>query len=240
MKATLGVGIFDFLNVQGAVSAPCSVQPATQFYCSTDDTRAPFVQFGNTLFAIRDIIPTGAAVPPNPQYYGLASRFNVLDVHPRVDITTYHPFDIALEGQFIDNLAFDRTAIADRATPNTAPGPVNNLGSCPKTLPNCSAPYQGGNVGYMMKVTAGNLQIHQRWDWNTSLAYRYLQTDATLDAIDDSEFHNGGTNAKGYILWSKLGIAKDTWLGLKYLNATAVSGPQYNSQSVYLDINSSF
>jgi hypothetical protein len=240
VKATLGVGIFDFLNVQGAVSAPCSVQPATQFYCSTDDTRAPFVQFGNTLFALRDIVPTGAANPPNPQYYGLASRFNVLDIHPRIDITTYHPFDIALEGQLINNLAYDRSAIVDRATPNTQVGPVNNIGSCPKNDTSCVPPYQGGGTGYMFKVTAGHLEIHNRWDWNTSLAYRYLQTDATLDAIDDSEFHNGGTNAKGYILWSKLGIAKDTWLGLKYLNATAVSGPQYNIQSVYLDINSSF
>jgi len=240
VKATLGVGIFDFVNVQGATSKPCSIQPASQFYCNTDDTRAPFSQYGNTVFAIRDIVPDGATIPPNPQYYGLASRFNVLDIHPRVDITSYHPFDVAVEGQFIDNLAFDRTAIVDHQVPNNAAGPANNYGSCPTGDSKCVAPYQGGNVGYMFKVTAGHLQIHDRWDWSTSLSYRYLQTDATLDALDDSEFHNGGTNAKGYILNGKLGIAKDTWIGLKYQAATAVSGPQYNSQVLYVDLNSSF
>ncbi len=235
LKATLGVGIFDFLGVQGAVSSPCAEQAAGAFYCTTDDTRAPFEQFGNTMYAIRNIIPVAepaGTLPPNPQYYGLASRFNVLDVHPRVDITTYHPIDISLEGQFIKNLAYNSDAILNHGPPNGPIGPQNNIGS--------NGHYQGGDTGYMVKATLGQLEMHKLWDWNVFATYRYLETDATLDAIADSDFHYGGTNAQGYILGSSLGIARNTWLQLRYFSAEAISGPHYGTQQIYLDLNSSF
>jgi hypothetical protein len=233
-SATLGVGIFDFLGVQGAVSQPCVVQPATQFYCSTDDTRAPYVQFGNTLYAIRNIVPeTGNPLTsPDPQYYGLASRFNVLDVHPRFDITTYHPIDISLEGQFIKNLAYNYNAIVAHGPADGPIGPVNNIGN--------NDHYEGGDTGYTMKVTLGQLVMQKAWDWNVFLTYRYLQSDATLDAIDDSDFHLGGTNAQGYIVGSSVGIAHNTWLQLRYFSSEAVSGPHFGVNTVYLDLNSRF
>jgi hypothetical protein len=240
IKATLGVGIFDFLGVQGAVSNPCNEQPGSTatsgiFYCNTDDTRTPYEQFGNTLYAIRNIIPqpepTGT-LPPNPQYYGLASRFNVLDIHPRVDITTYHPIDVAIEGQFIKNLAYNYNEILDHGPSQGPIGPQNNIGS--------NGHYQGGDTGYMVKATLGDLQIHKLWDWNIFATYRYLETDATLDAIADSDFHYGGTNAQGYILGGSIGIARNTWFQLRYFSAEAISGPHYGTQQVYLDLNSSF
>ena len=234
IKATLGAGIFDFLGVQGAVSAPCAAQPATQFYCSTDDTRAPFVQFGNTLYAIRNIVPSNGstATSPNPQYYGLASRFDVLDIHPRFDILTWHPIDVEFDGEFTKNLAYDRSAIVNHGPANGPVGPVNNLGN--------GGIYQGGDTGYEAKVTLGHLIIEQRLDWSAFLAYRYLETDATLDALADSDFHLGGTNAKGYLVGASLGIARNTWLTLRYLSANQVSGPQYGVSSVYVDLNARF
>ena len=234
LKAIIGVGIFDFLGVQGAVSSPCAVQSASQFYCSTDSTRAPFGQFGNTLYAIRDIIPvTGNPLTsPDPQYYGLASRFNVLDIHPRVDITTYHPIDVSLEGQFIKNLAYNSNEILAHGPTDGPVGPVNNIGS--------NSHYQGGDTGYMVKATLGALEINKLWDWNAFVTYRYLQTDATLDAIADSDFHFGGTNAQGYILGGSLGIARNTWLQLRYFSAEAISGPHYGTQQIFLDLNSRF
>ncbi len=235
LRAILGVGIFDFLGVQGGVSNPCQIQPGGAFYCTTDDTRTPFEQFGNTLYAIRNIVPqptVGGALPPNPQYYGLASRFNVLDVHPRVDITTYHPIDLSLEGQFIKNLAYNADEILNHGPPNGPIGPQNNIGS--------NGHYQGGDTGYMVKATLGQLELHKRWEWNVFATYRYLETDATLDAIADSDFHYGGTNAQGYILGGSLDIARNTWVQLRYFSSEAISGPHYGAQQVYLDLNSSF
>jgi len=247
--AKLETGIFDFDGVHGSVSQPCFIQPGSTYYCNTDDTAAPFGQGGNTYYAIRTIVPvTGSSsLPPNPQYFGLASRFNVFEVHPRLDILTYDPVDISLEGEFIKNLAFDRTEIVNEG-PSTISGqgpigPQNNQ-SCgdynTKTKECTLENFVGGDTGYMMKVTVGNLKIVKAWDWNASLAYKYLESDATLDALNDSDFHLGGTNAKGFFLGGGLGIATNTWLGLRLNSASAVSGPRYNVDVVQLDLNTAF
>jgi hypothetical protein len=236
VKATLGVGIFDYLGVQGAVSAPCVVQLGGTFACNTDDTRTPYWQFGNSVYPIRNIVPyqptTTSANPPDPQYYGLASRFDVFDVHPIVDITTYDPIDVRLEGEFMKNLAFDRTAIEDHGPPREVPGPVNNLGA--------NGNFLGGDTGYMVKVALGQLEIHKKWDWNAYFGYRYLESDSTLSALTDTDFHQGGTNAQGYAVGGSLGIGHNTWVAVRLLSAQAISGPHYGTDSVYLDLNSSF
>jgi len=240
LEAKLGVGLFDFLGVSGAVSSPCYQQAGGAYYCDTDATRTPYEQFGNTLFPIRNIVPyNGSTITsPDPQYYGLASRFNVLDVHPRLNITTYDPIDIALEGQFIKNLAYNYNAIVHHGPPLEAPGPVNNLG------PN--GHYEGGDTGYMAKATFGKIDdgdpAHpwERWQWQTYISYRYLQTDSTLDALADADFHEGGTNAQGYIISGSLGLAHNTWLQLRYMSAEAISGPHYGVDQIYLDLLAKF
>jgi hypothetical protein len=237
LNASLAVGLFDFINVQGAVSNPCTLESGTTntFFCNTDDTRTPYEQFGNTLYPIRNIpytVTTVGAIPPDPQYYGLASRFDVLDIHPRVNILTYDPIDIALEGEFTKNLAYDRAAIVAHGPPNEAPGPVNNLGN--------NGAYEGGDTGYMVKATLGQFLVQKKWDWNVSLSYRYLQTDATLDALTDIDFHQGGTNAQGYVLAGNLGIARNTWVNLRWYSAQAISGPHYGTDTLFLDLNTRF
>jgi hypothetical protein len=82
--------------------------------------------------------------------------------------------------------------------------------------------------------------MQKAWDWNVFLTYRYLQTDATLDSIDDSDFHLGGTNAQGYIVGTSVGIARNTWLQLRYFSSETISGPHFGVNQVYLDLNSRF
>jgi hypothetical protein len=245
LTAKLGVGFFDFNGVQGAVSKPCLIQPGNVFNCTTDSTRFPYEQFGNTIFAIRDIetasqtTGSSSSQPQVPEYFGLASRFEVLDVHPRLQITTYDPVDISLEGEYLKNFGFNRNEIlnhgpvlASTAALNYV-GPVNNFGSN-------GGPYQGGDTAYLLKATFGHLELHKRWDWNVSIGYKYLETDSTLDSINDADFHLGGTNAKGYLLSGSLGVAKDTYLSLRYFSAEVVSGPPDGNQVLQLDLQSSF
>jgi hypothetical protein len=237
LTARLGVGFFDFNGVQGAVSKPCYEQPGNVFACSTDNTRFPYQQFGNTVFAIRDIVTAGqttgssSTLPSQPQYIGLASKFAVLEVHPRLEITTYDPIDLALEGEYLKNFGFNRSEILDHGPPGFV-GPLNNIGN--------NLAYQGGDTAYLLKATLGHLDIHRRWDWNVSIGYKYLETDSTLDSINDADFHLGGTNAKGYLLSGSLGVAKDTYLSLRYFSAQVVSGPPDGNQVVQLDLLSSF
>ncbi len=237
VKATLGLGIFDYLGVQGAISSPCVVQLGGTFACDTDATRTPNWQFGNSVYPIRDIVPfqptnNPSANPPDPQFFGLASRFNVFDVHPIVEISTYDPIDVRLEGEFMKNLAFNPSAIEAHGAPREVPGPVNNLGT--------NGNFLGGDTGYMVKLALGQLEIHRKWDWNAYFGYRYLESDSTLSALVDTDFHQGGTNAQGYAVGGSLGIGHNTWVAVRLLSAQAISGPHYGTDSVYLDLNSSF
>jgi hypothetical protein len=239
LDARLAVGLFDFLGVSGAVSAPCSIQPGNAFYCSTDATRTPFEQFGNTLFPIRDIVPQGSVQNSlDPQYYGLSGRYNVLNIQPRLDILTYDPINISLEGQFIKNLAFNRDAILHHGPPLEGQGPVNNV--------TANGEFLGGDTGYMVKATFGKIDANdpakpwERWQWQTSISYRYLETDATLDALADADFHEGGTNAQGYVLIGNLGLAHNTWMQLRYISAQAIAGPHYGTDQIYVDLNTRF
>ena len=234
ITASLGAGLFDFDGVQGAVSRPCSVQSGNVYNCNTDSTRFPFQQFGNTVYAIRDIVPTtgDSATSANPQYFGLASRFAVVEAHPRVEITTYAPIDIALDAEFLKNVAYNRAAILDHGPTNGPVGPQNNIGN--------KGQYQGGDTAYFLRAQFGALRIRKLWDWNVMAGYKYLETDSTLDSINDADFHLGGTNAKGYILTGSLGIARDTFFSLRYFDATTIAGPQDNNQVFQVDLQTSF
>ena len=238
LSAKLAVGFFDFVGVQGAVSQPCYEQPGSVYYCNTDDTRYLNGQFGNTVYNIRNIVPNGTTTPIDPQYYGLASRFAILEVHPQFDIDTYAPIDVHLEADFISNLAFNRSAIIAHGPPNLPPGPANNYGSTPTGVG--LGPYEGGNTGYMVKVAVGYPTVKHRWDWNLSAAYKYIATDATLDSLDDAEFHLGGTNARGYVLQGVLGVADNTNVSLRWLSSQVVSGPADGNDVILLDLNANF
>jgi hypothetical protein len=221
-----GVGYFHYDNVEGKTSSLCDANTLlNDRACDTDETRPQFLQGGNTLFGIRNF---GADVFNNPdvdpeQFFGLASKFGILDINGRFDIATFDPIHVAFQGNFVQNLLFNRTRVRRRLL-------VNNI----------TDDLVGGELGYMLRVSVGHTQIDERWDWNASFGYKYLETDAVLDAFTDSDFHLGGTNAEGFILAGNLGIAKNTFLGLRYLSADEVSGPEFAVDTIQLDLNARF
>jgi hypothetical protein len=222
--AKFGAGYFAYSNITGKLSAPC-LYLTTSTTCSTDDTRPAFLQFGNTLFGIRNFVTNSSSLPQTPEYYGLSSHFGVLDLHGRFDIHNYDPIVISLEGEFADNLAFNRSYILAR-------DPVTNIGN--------NNYYQGGNIAYMAKLTVGYPEIDKLWDWNVSFAYKYLESDSVVDAFTDPDFHLGGTNAKGYVIGGNLGIANDTFMSARWLSAVQVSGPPYGNDVLQIDLNTKF
>lgn len=221
------VGYFDYQGAQGKLSSPCLLLYATDS-CNTDPSRPQWQQFGNTVFPIRNLLTNVNSVTlSNLQYYGLASNFGVLDVHGRVDFTHYDPIDVRLEGDYVKNLAFNKASIISK-------NPPNNFSA------NGTGPWTGGNTGYMVRLEVGHTEINNRWDWNTWLAYKYLETDAVLDGLTDPDFHLGGTNAKGFILGGNLGIARNTYLTARWLSASEVSGVPYRNDVLQLDLNAKF
>ena len=218
----VAAGFFDFSNVQGKESALCD-QPTSFGSCSTDGTYAPFIQYGNTVFPIRNInTSTNTA---QPQFYGLASRFEILDLHAQTTYLGWHPFDVRVEGDYLLNLGFNASAIEKL-------NPPNNLGA--------NSLYVGGNSGYMLRVAVGQMELTRLWDWNVSLTYKYRESDAVLDALTDSLFHLGGTNAKGFVLAGNLALARNLWLSGQWYSTSAVSGPPYSVNTILLDLNAKF
>jgi hypothetical protein len=221
VTAKLAAGFFAYSNMQGKLSDPCLILQ-TGYACDTDDTRTQFVQQGNTLFPIRNITLTGTSTA-EPEYFGLASRFHVLDLHGRVDYTG-QAVPVMLEGEFAKNLAFNKQAII-------ASGPANNLNG---------TSYVGGDTAYMMKLVVGKTDVAERWDWNTSITYKYLESDAVLDALTDPNFHLGGTNAKGFILGADVGIAHNMYVAARWYSASQVAGTPYSNDLVQVDVNARF
>ncbi|WP_242111813.1 putative porin [Luteimonas aquatica] len=225
LSLKLALGYFEYDKFEGKLSTPCVVL-SSNYTCDTDLSRPQFQQFGNTLFPIRNII-VNPDLPNSPQlqYYGYASKFGVANLHAALAIDAFDPVRILIEGDVVKNTRYDANRIR-------ALGAVNNLGTDNR--------YDGGDMGYFLNLTVGQGRIAKAGDWNASVGYRYLESDAVPDAFTDSDFHLGGTNAQGFILGGAYGLARNTWLGLRWLSAKEISGPPYATDVLQIDLNAEF
>lgn len=236
--ASLSAGFYDFENIQGKLSPACSNEAA---YCLTDYTKPGFLQDGNTLFALRDLTYDNASDTSSPQYYGLASKFQVLDFVARADYAVRDGFHLILTGDYAKNLGYDAAEI-------TALPIQNNNETCSVTVDSdhtCATAggvkiFKSGDTAWSVQLTAGHPKIETQGDWNVSFAYAHLDPDATVDAFTSSDFHLGGTNAKGWILGTNLGLAHNVWLSARWLSADQVSGPPMAVDVLQADLNVRF
>jgi Putative porin len=232
------VGYFDFENIQGQVSSPVSQDVfsslGTNFNGDTDDSRPSFAQHGNTYIALRNIVPDpalGGSIPEY-QYFGLASRFQELTITGQLDYSHFDPFHIWLIGEFVDNVAFDKSGIEGEG-PSVLPGPLNN---------NNGDSYAGGGQGYDIRLNLGAPSLQKLWDWNVNLTYRYLESDAVVDAFNDSDFggYLAGTNLKGFIVGGNLALSQRVWTSLRFLEADSIAGPPLKTDTIQVDLNAKF
>lgn len=228
---SFGGGFYDFSNVKGKLSTPCIILTAADF-CNTDSLRPSFAQKGNTYMALRDIVPilnSSGAFGPQFQYYGLASAFREVILTSQVDFSHFLPVHVLFDGEYVNNVGFNRAAISEVA--------VNNRAATPDGAPGA---FNGGNIGYMARIKVGYPVISQLWDWNVSLAYKYIQSDATVDAFTDPDFGLGGTNLKGYIVGANVGLSPNVWLSARWMSGSTMAGPPYAVDTVQVDLNAKF
>jgi hypothetical protein len=219
-KLTAAVGYFDFTGAQGQFSSPCQFN---QDVCDTDNTRPLFQQYGNSVSPIRNIIPDTTVAPnlsPEPQYFGLVSKFRVLDLHGQLDLTGLG-VPVRVEGDFIRNLAFDKARVKALQT-------------------NVVGPYNPSGIGWYANLTVGTPNPGKWGEWNISGGYRRIGTDSTVDGFTDSDFHLGGTNAKGYIIGGAFGIGGGTSLGVRWLSSDEITGQPYAVDVLQVDLNAKF
>ncbi len=176
-----------------------------------DDTVPPFQQTGNVLFDINRF-NDGSTL------FALAADYNELNITGKVDIGIFDPIYISFLADYVKNIGFDSAEV------NALTG---------ETVPK-------DDTGYLVGVTVGHPKMEKLWDWQTSLSYKYLEADAVLDAFTDSDFHLGGTNAKGWIMGGQLGLGKNLWLRTRWLSSDVITGVPVSIDTLQVDINSRF
>jgi hypothetical protein len=137
------------------------------------------------------------------------------------DIGFFAPVHIMLSGDFVKNIGYDKDEVAARIFGND----ISQLGDVEE------------DEGYQVGLSVGYPKIQERWEWLAFLRYKYLEADAVLDAFTDSDFHLGGTNAKGWILGGSLGLYKNVWVDLRWLTSDEIKGPQFSVDTLQVDLN---
>lgn len=230
------VAYYGFQNVSGKVSSPCLLYDGKNSSCDTDWSRPAFMQKGNTLMLLRSIVlnPATPSTTPMPQYAGLASEFRLLDLNARWDTKVFNGYNLRVDANYIRNLAYDADKIFSRAANSTI---INNFDSSGL---NQRANFQSGGNAYMLQATLGMPSPSTRGDWNMMMNYKYIEPDAMPDGFNDSSFHLGGTNARGYTLGGSYAFDKNTWLSGRWMASKAVFGPPLSIDVLQLELNTRF
>ena len=244
LSTSLYAAYYHYKNIEGDLSPACDNQSD---FCLTDYSRPGFGQRGNTLFAIRDITTSDPANTANPQYYGLASAFHILDVSGDVDWRFDDNIHLNLTGHFSKNFGYNRADVLARGfNPSSGLSQIaNNNEQCSVAptggiCPPGKSIFNSGSTAWLVRATLGAPVPDQPGLWSITASYRRLAPDSLLDAFTDSDFHLGGTNAKGWTLGGTYGVLRNTSIGARWLSAQEVSGPPFKADVLQIDLNTRF
>jgi hypothetical protein len=224
----LGVAYYDYVNVE---AKPNTVDP---FTCNLNNhannaSRPQFTQGGNTLANIcRESLtkPVGAL--------GYASDFNIFNINASYDLAMMAPYHLRFSGDYAQNFGYNPDDII-RTYGNNAILPDGGFesGSSQRIK-------QDQNKAWQIRVDYGWQIVERPGHWNVFAAYKYVERDAVLDAFNDSDFHLGGTNNKGWFIGGNYGLMKNVWLTGRWLTADVITGPPFGVDVLQVDINTKF
>jgi len=224
---------YDFHNINGRVSSPCALF-AGATSCDSDWSKPAFMQKGNTLMLLRNIAlnPLDPANTPQPQFVGLASKFQLFDANVRWE-TRVAGYGLRLDANYIRNLAYNADEMFTRANG----GIVNNFGPGGSTT---RANFKSGPNAYMLQATFGKPAPTARGDWNLLFGYKRIEPDAVPDAYNDSTFHGGGSNARGYYFGASYALDKNAWVTGRWISTKEVYGPPLAIDTLQVEFNARF
>ena len=180
-----------------------------------DYTAPQFLQTGNTLFDIRNTSNTNTN---DSNRFALATNYHLLDATIGVDFPLTSAYKLSLSGEYVKNVGYDRELV----------------------LANTGLDMKPNDVGYLGEISFGHTVMAKPGAWRVAFGYRYLEADSTLDAFADSDFHLGGTNAKGYIITADVSFSERVFARLRYLSANEIIGATEGIDTLQLDLNAQF
>lgn len=147
-----------------------------------------------------------------------ASEFKELNITGSLDLGYWQPTHVVLIADYVNNLGFNQKDVNART---------------------------GANVkkevqGYQLGFTVGYPTVQNFAEWKGLLFYKYLESDAVMDAYTDQDFHLGGTNAKGWIIGGDFGLTRNVWLSARWFTANEISGPPLGIDVFHFNLNAKF
>lgn len=163
----------------------------------TDCTAPQYMQKGNSLTQISNI--TGETFPSR---VGLAADYNIVNVTAGYDYVAGPNTHLMLAADYATNIGFDQADILTRTG----------------TL------FPDRTDAWHVQASVGRRKVRRARDWQAFAGYKYIEADAVLDAFNDSDFHLGGTDAKGWYLGGSYGLMDDTWLTARWMSSDEIDG----------------
>lgn len=177
-----------------------------------DYTAPQFVQKGNTVFDIRNDNDEGT------QLFALAADYHLAGATIGFDWKVSDLYRLSLTGDYVKNVGYDEAKIFER-TGDLVPA---------------------RDTGYQAELSFGSATMARSGAWRAYVGYRYVERDAVLDAFTDSDFHLGGTDAKGYFFGGDIAFTPRVFARLRYLTSDSIDGVPLGIDVVQLDLNASF
>jgi hypothetical protein len=219
-SVNFGVAYYDYVNTQAIPNTKalfsCDVKNA-----DNDASVPQFMQGGNSLAAI---CTEGTSILPGQ--YGLASDYNILNINGSYDLAGFAPYHIRFSGDYAKNLGFNLNSIKSKYGSDW--GSVGGDDRNSQTN------------AFQVRADLGWPKVDKRGHWNVFSLYKYVERDAVLDAFTDSDFHLGGTNAKGWVVGGNYGLMNGVWLTGRWLSADIITGPAFGIDVLQLDVNTRF
>lgn len=177
-----------------------------------DFTAPRFMQKGNTLFDIRNTTDNTSNL------YALAGEYRLVNANLLLDLAAFGENHVQLGGEYVKNIGWKASKV--------------------RTLTGLAIPPRV--TGYDASLIVGRPVLNGRGQWRASFDYRSVQRDAVLDAFTDSDFHLGGTDARGYQAAFDLGLSRGAWLRLRYLTADPIDNAPLGIDVWQFDVNGQF
>lgn len=220
-RLKVAAAYYDYQNIRARANARDSF---------TYDWTAPqFTQKGNTMVPINvndgfnSRCTDSQSLQGQGCLFGLASDFKIFNATVMYDFADFAPTHALVSLDYAKNFGYDAARL-EREFPGRFTG---NLGADNKAKTDA----------FQIRLDVGNREIKRFKDWSAILAYRYIQRDAVLDAFTDTIFHQGGTDAKGWMIGGNYGLAKNTWLMFRWFSTESIDGPPLDIDTATLDLN---
>jgi hypothetical protein len=183
------------------------------FRDNTLDYTAPqFVQRGNTLIDVR------TDDDETTNLLALAADYHLADATVQFEWKLSPSYRLALTGDYVKNVGLKPEEILART----------------------GFLVDKRDTGYQAELNFGRASLAEMGAWRAFFGYRYVQADAVLDAFTDSDFHLGGTDAKGYFVGFDYALTPRVFGRIRYLSANEIDGPPLGIDVLQLDLTASF